>query len=173
MHAGKGWSMNSLPLLLVIGFVGALLFTLLKLPGGAMTGAMVSVVGFTVISGQPAAETPNWLTFIVYTCVGVLIGSMYKPGMIQAVGAAWPALVASTCLILLAGCICAWIVARSGVLSIGSAYLATSPGGFNAIMGLSLANEEAPIVMLYHLVRIYAVILLAPYIGRLLGFFLK
>jgi uncharacterized membrane protein AbrB (regulator of aidB expression) len=40
-------------------------------------------------------------------------------------------------------------------------------------MGLSLANEEAPIVMVYHLVRIYAVILLAPYVGRLLGLFLK
>ena len=37
----------------------------------------------------------------------------------------------------------------------------------------TLPNEEAPIVMVYHLVRIYAVILLAPYIGRLLGFFLK
>jgi len=165
--------MNSLPLLFVIGFVGALLFTVLRLPGGAMTGAMIFVLVFTAISGQPSANIPDWLTFIVYACVGVIIGSMYKPGMIQAVGATWPALVMSTGLILLAGCICAWIVARSGVLSIGSAYLATSPGGFNAIMGLSLANEEAPIVMVYHLVRIYAVILLAPYIGRLLGFFLK
>ena len=165
--------MNSLPLLFVIGFVGALLFTLLKLPGGAMTGAMIFVLVFTVISGQPSPDAPDWLTFIVYTCVGVIIGSMYKPGMLQAIGATWPALVMSTGLILLAGCICAWIAARSGALSIGSAYLATSPGGFNAIMGLSLTNEEAPIVMVYHLVRIYAVILLAPYIGRMLGFFLK
>jgi len=81
--------------------------------------------------------------------------------------------VLSTGIILLAGCVCAWIVARSGVLSINSAYLATSPGGFNAIMGFALTNEEAPIVMVYHLVRIYAVILLAPYVGRLLGWLMK
>ena len=165
--------MNTLPFLFIIGFVGALLFTLLKLPGGAMTGAMISVVAFTAISELPSAETPQWLTFIVYTSVGVIIGSMYKPGMIHAVVATWPALALSTGLILFSGCVCAWIVARSGALSIGSAYLATSPGGFNAIMGLSLTNDEAPVIMVYHLVRIYAVILLAPYMGRLLGFFLK
>ena len=165
--------MNSLPLLFVVGFAGALLFKLLKFPGGAMTGAMVSVVIFVAISGQSVDKAPSWLTFIVYTCVGVIAGSMYKPGMIQAIGATWPTLVLSTGIVLLAGCVCAWIVARSGVLSIGSAYLATSPGGFNAIMGFSLTNEEAPIVMVYHLVRIYAVILLAPYMGRLLGLFLK
>jgi membrane AbrB-like protein len=165
--------MNSLPLLFGVGFAGASLFSLLKLPGGALTGAMISVVAFTVISGQPPAEKPDWLSFIVYTGVGVLIGSMSKPGMLQAVGAAWPTLALSTGLILLAGCVCAWIVARNGALSIDSAYLATSPGGFNAIMGLSLANDEAPIIMIYHLVRIYAVILLAPYMGRLLGIFLK
>jgi membrane AbrB-like protein len=165
--------MNSLPLLFVVGFAGALLFTLLKLPGGAMTGAMIFVVAFIMISGESPAKVPDWMTFVVYTCVGVMIGSMYKPGMLQAIGATWPTLVLSTGVVLLAGCICAWIVARSGVLSIDSAYLATSPGGFNAIMGFSLTNEEAPIVMVYHLVRIYAVILLAPYMGRLLGMFLK
>jgi membrane AbrB-like protein len=165
--------MNSLPFLFVIGFAGALLFTLLKLPGGALTGAMIFVVAFTVISGDSPPKAPNWLAFIVYTCVGVMIGSMYKPGMLQALGATWPTLVLSTAVILLAGCVCAWMVARSGALSIDSAYLATSPGGFNAIMGFSLTNEEAPIVMVYHLVRIYAVILLAPYMGRLLGLFLK
>jgi membrane AbrB-like protein len=165
--------MNGLPLLFVVGFGGALLFKLLKLPGGAMAGAMICVVAFTMISGHSSDKAPEWLTFIVYTCVGVMIGSMYKPGMLQAIGATWPTLVLSTALILLAGCLCAWMVARSGVLSIAGAYLATSPGGFNAIMGYALDNEEAPIVMVYHLVRIYAVVLLAPYIGRLLGLLLK
>ena len=165
--------MHSLPVLFLIGFAGALLFTLLELPGGAMTGAMLSVVACTALSDLPPVEMPSWLTFIVYTCVGVIIGSMYKPGMLHAVGAAWPTLVLSTCLILLAGCVCAWIVARSGALSISSAYLATSPGGFNAIMGFSLTNDEAPVIMAYHLLRIYMVILLAPYMGRLLSFFLK
>ena len=165
--------MNSLPLLFGVGFAGALLFTLLKLPGGPMTGAMISVVACTALSGRPAAEMPDWLTFATYTCVGVIIGSRYRPGMLQAIGTGWPTLVLSTVLILLAGCVCAWFVARSGALSIDSAYLATSPGGFNAIMGFSLTNEEAPIVMVYHLVRIYAVILLAPYVGRLLGWLMK
>ena len=171
--ATKRKNMHNLPFLFLTGFAGALFFRLLKLPGGAMTGAMITVVAFTALSDRTPAEVPSWLTFIVYSCVGVIIGSMYKPGMLKVIGASWPILVLSTALILLAGCACAWIVARSGTLSSDGAYLATTPGGFNAVMGLALTNAEAPIIMVYHLFRIYFVTLLAPYIVRLLGILLK
>ena len=34
-------------------------------------------------------------------------------------------------------------------------------------------GQEAPIVMVYHLVRIYTIVLLAPLVGRVLGVFIK
>ena len=80
----------------------------------------------------------------------------------------------STGIILLAGLLCTYIVVRWGGLSLGGAYLATSPGGFNAIVALSGGSgDEAPIVMIYHLVRIYSIVLLSPYIGGILAIFFK
>lgn len=167
--------MSTLFLLFGVGLAGALLFEYFQLPGGVMTGAMIAVALFNSLVDRPAAEAPQWLQFAIYTGVGVLIGNMYRPGMLRAVADTWPALALSTLLILAAGCLCAWIVARSGVLSADSAYLATSPGGFNAIIGLSLNMNaaDAPIVMIYHLVRIYAIVLLAPYIARGLAWLLR
>ena len=99
---------------------------------------------------------------------------MYNPGMLEAVRDTWPVMLLSTSMIMLAGIICTWVVARSGALSVGGAYLATSPGGFNAMVALSGGTgQEAPIVMVYHLVRIYTIVLLAPLVGRVLGVFIK
>ena len=79
-----------------------------------------------------------------------------------------------TCIILLAGLLCTWIAVRWGGLSVGGAYLATSPGGFNAVVALSGGTgAEAPMVMVYHLVRIYAIVLLSPLVGKLLTSLVK
>lgn len=165
---------TTLPVLFAVGTVGGLLFDYLKLPGGAMTGAMIAVVLCNTFSRMPSVDVPHWLQLPVYVCVGVIVGNMYKPGMLLAVRDTWGVLLGSTLLILLAGCLCTWLVARSGVLSVSGAYLATSPGGLNAIMGLSSEmGQEAPIVLVYHLVRLYAIVLLAPYIARLLGMLLR
>ena len=51
----------------------------------------------------------------------------------------------STSILLLAGLLCAWIAVRWGGLSLGGAYLATSPGGFNAVVAISGGSgAEAP-----------------------------
>ena len=60
------------------------------------------------------------------------------------------------------------------IASVGGAYLATSPGGFNAVVALSGGTgAEAPMVMVYHLVRIYAIVLLSPFVGKLLTSMVK
>ena len=162
-------SAQTLITLFVVGMAGGIAFDHFKFPGGAMTGAMIAVVLFKTFASLPAGEMPHWLRLAVYGGVGVLVGNMYNPGMLAVVRDTWPVLVGSTLIILLAGCLCTWFVARSGALSISSAYLATSPGGFNAIVALSGGTgAEAPMVMVYHLVRIYAIVLLSPLVAKVL-----
>ena len=166
--------MGTIVLLFVVGLVGSALFDHFNQPGGAMTGAMLAVILFKSMGSVTTPPTPHWLRFVVYGCVGVLVGNMYNPGMLEAVRDTWPVMLLSTSMIMLAGIICTWVVARSGALSVGGAYLATSPGGFNAMVALSGGTgQEAPIVMVYHLVRIYTIVLLAPLVGRVLGVFIK
>lgn len=166
--------MGMLGLLFVIGMCGGFIFDHYKFPGGAMTGAMLAVVIFKSCGSINVSETPHWIKFAVYGCVGVIVGNMYNPGMLTTIRDTWPVLLLSTGIILLAGCLCTWVVARNGGLSISGAYMATSPGGFNAIVALAGGSgDEAPIVMVYHLVRIYTIILLAPIVAKILGTVMK
>ena len=69
----------------------------------------------------------------------------------------------------IAGALGAWFICRSAGLDAGSAILATSPGGLQAVVGMaSDLGTNAPAVLAFHLVRLYTVLLLAPFLGWLL-----
>ena len=56
-----------------------------------------------------------------------------------------------------------------GVMVGNSAILATSPGGLQAVVGMaSDLGTNAPAVLAFHLVPLYTVLLLAPFLGWLL-----
>lgn len=167
--------MHPLVILLLCGAAGGLLFEWLRLPGGPLVGSMLAVIIWNTLTGSAPAPVPRPLALVVYICLGVILGTMYKPGMFALVRETWPALVGSTLILLLSGLLATWMVVRCKALSVAGAYLATSPGGLNAVVG-GLATEmgtEAPLVLLYHLVRIYTVLLLAPYGVRLMQHFAR
>ena len=75
----------------------------------------------------------------------------------------------STALLVVAGALGAWFICRSAGLDAGSAILATSPGGLQAVVGMaSDLGTNAPAVLAFHLVRLYTVRLRAPFLGGLL-----
>ena len=58
--------------------------------------------------------------------------------------------------------------------SVTSAYLATSPGGLNVVVGLAAdMGPNAPIVLAYQMVRLYTIILTVPLAARILHKFLS
>lgn len=80
-----------------------------------------------------------------------------------------PLMFGSTALLVVAGALGAWFICRSAGLDAGSAILATSPGGLQAVVGMaSDLGTNAPAVLAFHLVRLYTVLLLAPFLGWLL-----
>lgn len=170
----KDGYMMTLIVLFAVGLAGGLVFDYFDLPGGPMTGAMLAVVIFKTFGSVSTPEIPHWIRYVIYGCVGVIVGNMYSPDMLAVIRSTWPIMLLSTAIILLAGLFCAWVSMRFGGMSAGGAYLATSPGGFNAIVALAGdAGNEAPVVMVYHLVRIYAIVLLSPLVAKLLTALIK
>ena len=83
-------------------------------------------------------------------------------------------MVGSTLLLVLAGCLGAWIVSRQTGMDAASSVLATSPGGLQAVVGMAVdMGDNAPAVMAFHIVRLYTVIILAPLLSWLLHHFLS
>lgn len=80
----------------------------------------------------------------------------------------------STLLVLVAGMLIAIFVVKFGNLDVTSAYLATSPGGLNVVVGLAAdMGPNAPIVLAYQMVRLYTIILTVPLAARILHKFLS
>ena len=70
---------------LVIGAAGGLLFVLLHLPGGLITGAMIAV-GVAAIAGRPLIVPPI-LTQTVLVLLGISLGSLVSQQLIHNMGA--------------------------------------------------------------------------------------
>jgi uncharacterized membrane protein AbrB (regulator of aidB expression) len=56
-----------------------------------------------------------------------------------------------------------------------AAYLASSPGGLSAVVGIAsdMNPKETPLVLLCQMVRLYAILLSAPIISKLLSWWFK
>ena len=134
-----------------------------------MTGAIIAVILLKSFSSLPQAAFPRPFQFCIYAGLGVLVGNMYRPEMLLAVRDTWPVLVISTLLVLIA-----IFVVKFGNLDVTSAYLATSPGGLNVVVGLAAdMGPNAPIVLAYQMVRLYTIILTVPLAARILHKFLS
>ena len=60
------------------------------------------------------------------------------------------------------------MVFKTGTLSASGAYLATSPGGLNAIASFAAElGDEAPLVTVYQMVRLYVTVILASFAARI------
>ena len=152
--------MSTLISLGLCGAAGGFIFEWFGLPGGAMTGAIIAVILLKSFSSLPQAAFPRPFQFCIYAGLGVLVGNMYRPEMLLAVRDTWPVLVISTLLVLVAGMLIAIFVVKFGNLDVTSAYLATSPGGLNVVVGLAAdMGPNAPIVLAYQMVRLYTIIL--------------
>jgi len=160
--------LGSFPALLVSGSIGGLLFHWFKIPGGPMVGSMLSVILYNLLltGGHPVA-LPSALKLGAYILMGVVVGSMFHPEMLSRLRESWHMLFISSVILLAAGVFSAYLTYKTGTLSATSAFLATSPGGLNALTGLAAQmGEDAPIILLYQMTRMYTVVLTAPLIGR-------
>ena len=68
--------MGTTIMLFAVGLAGSFVFDRFHLPGGAMTGAMIAVVIFKSCGSITSPDMAHWVRFIVYGCVGVLVGNM-------------------------------------------------------------------------------------------------
>lgn len=160
-------------LLLVCGAVGGSLFVVLHVPGGAMLGAVVAVLAFK-LSGTLAAQTPPLFQTCAQIAIGVVVGNMLTSQALTEIRNMAGLMTLSTFILIAAGFVSSWIISRQTGMDAATSILASSPGGLQAVVGLaSDIGNQAPAVMAFQMVRLYAVVLLAPLISWLLHHFLK
>ena len=149
-----------------LGLVGGALGAKLKIPAGALIGAMLTIIVFKMTM-KMHWEIPKGFTFALQVFLGIMVGATFQPDLLHVMKKiALPVII--SCVVLVgAGILMAAVFAKLGLLDFGTAYLGTSPGAMSALIVMALDSGAQPmLVVCFHFVRVVFVILTAPLIFK-------
>ncbi len=158
----------SLPIFLAIGTLGGYLGTKLKIPAGALIGSLLAVICFKLIS-RVDWNVPKTFTFVLQVFLGIMVGASFQPGMLKVMGRVFFPVITSTLLLVGTGLLLSMVFTRMGLLDMGTAYLATSPGAMSALLGVALdSGKDGAVITCFHFFRVVFIILTMPLIYKYL-----
>ena len=161
------WLSFAETLALIVG--GAVVGRVLRIPAGPMmvplfAGVLLQAIGLMTI------ELPPWLLAISYAGIGWSIGLRFTRGILVHAARALPRVLAATVALIVLCCgLAAVLVAVAGVDPL-TAYLATSPGGADAVAIIATSsNVDVPFVMAMQAARVIVVLAMAPSLTRFIA----
>jgi len=153
---------------LAIGTIGGVLFLLIGLPGGLISGAMMAV-GIAVMMGRPLAVPPT-LTQAVLVLLGISLGSLMSRHLLQHVGA-YPltiGLLAIATFFTTFGA--SFYLQRVHGWDKTSAFLAASPGALSQITILAIEKDaDVSGIAVVQTLRVIALTAALPLVLALTG----
>lgn len=158
--------MTTLVATMAAALATAALFEALRVPAGALIGAMVAVAALR-LGGLGVGELPDAARFAGFAAIGWLIGQGVTRDVVATLWAAVVPVTASVAAIIVFGALVGWTLVRTGVLDPATAYLATSPGALTQMAAIGLdVGANTPIVVTVHVLRLVTLMLLAPVVVR-------
>lgn len=138
-----------------------------RIPAGALLVPLV--VGSTLqLYGVSHVYTPDWLLTFAYGIIGCYVGLRFDQATVTYVWKRLPTILLSTVLLILLCAVCAWPFAYAADTDFLSMYLATSPGGLDAMAIIALETDsDASLVLATQTMRLFWVILTGAFSARL------
>jgi len=153
---------------LLVGTVGGLLGSRLKVAGGTLLGAMLAVIFFKALVNREIA-IPTGFTFIMQVMIGIMVGASYTQGMNKLFAKVAIPVIISTLVLVTAGVLVCFVLVKTGLLDASTSYLSTSPGAMTAMVALAAeSNAHSPVVLAFHFFRVAFIILTAPLVFRVI-----
>ena len=154
---------------IAIGLCGGVLAHAMRIPAGMLLVPMVLGIALHG-SGLVAIELPPWLPAVSYAVLGWSIGLGFTRDILAHATRTLPQTVAAIlALMTFCGGLAFILVKTVGVDPL-TAYLATSPGGLNAVLIIAAsAKVDLPFVMALQTVRFMVVLAIGPSTARLVA----
>ncbi len=151
------------------GLVGTALATLLRVPVASLLGPMLVAASLDLGGLSGGAGVPFPLVELAFLLVGLQVGLNFTRASLRVVGSALPLAIVVLAVLSLA---CAGLgVLLAGVTGVSplDGYLATTPGGMNAVLVTATATgADTTFVLAVQVLRLFAMLLSAPLVARLL-----
>jgi uncharacterized protein len=158
--------------------MGALVAVYLRIPLGAIMGALTATVVVQSLGLTSVEPFPPWARNILYAAIGFMIGlRITRSSLRQLRGVALPALLVPAVMILcglLLGSLLAFMAPDDSPLRLDlkTAVLAVTPGGFQEMtIAAQQMNAVLSVVVISHVIRILTVVYTYPTIIRAIGGF--
>lgn len=152
--------------LILFGTIGGLMAQRFNVPGGAIVGSMV-VSACVALCYTESLSIPENARLAIQIVLGISLGMGFDRSLLSIAGKALPLAVLSTFVLLLVAIGMAFLAHRLGLVDFATALFGFSPGGMSGMSILAQSEgHKTPIVALFHLVRIFTLFLIVPYLGR-------
>jgi membrane AbrB-like protein len=165
---GPGW-WTELSFTVGCGVIGTVIATLLRVPVASLLGPMLVAAALDLSGFSGGAAVPFPLVEVAFLFVGLQVGLNFTRASLRMVGSALP-LALSVLIALSVACAGLGVLLASATsASPLDGYLATTPGGMNAVLVTSTATgADTTFVLAVQVLRLFAMLLSAPLVARLL-----
>lgn len=137
-----------------------------RVPTGLILGAIVGAGAFNI--AVVPVEAPTLARNAVFVGVGVMVGSLVTKDVLRQLRPALLPAVSASLLLVAIGLGITFLLRALGVAPSGDV-LATSPGAVSVLSAAAAAHgKDAPLVALFHVMRILTIVLSLPLLVQLL-----
>jgi hypothetical protein len=141
----------------------------LRLPTPALIGPMLVALAAMMTGLVPGFAPSGALQNLVFVLVGLDVGVRFTWETLRQVRRLLPAILAAVAAVYLGCAALAWAFAVATGMPVIDAYLATTPGGINAVLATAVsAHAGVALVSTVQSLRLFLVLLATPLLVRLL-----
>lgn len=148
---------------------GVLVGRFLRVPAGAVLGALVVAVAVSVSGTLGAVRVPVALENLGYALIGVQVGLRFTRASLRSITRMLPVVVALIALVIAACAGMGVVLSELSDVDRLTAYLATTPGGLFAVLAIAASTgSDVTYVLAVQVIRVFAMLLVAPLLARML-----
>ncbi|MGV9638062.1 AbrB family transcriptional regulator [Nocardia rhamnosiphila] len=159
--------LSSVVVLAAICLLGIRLGERLKLPAPVLLGPMIAAAVVTLTDTWSGFAPAGPLEDVLFAVIGLEVGLRFTRPAIRGAAEILPRLITA---VVGVGLLCAglsWAVAATTGITFVEAYLATTPGGINAVLATAVSSHsDVPLISTVQSLRLFLVLLLIPPLVR-------
>ena len=153
-------------ILLSLGVVSVGVLAGSRLPAGALLMPLL-LGGALQLSGLLTISLPEPLLALAYGAIGCYIGLRFDRQTVRYVCKRLPTMIAGAVVLIVLCAACAWVLALAMGTDFLSMYLATSPGGLDAMAIIAVeTHADVGLVLAMQTLRLFGVILTGAFCAR-------
>ncbi|MGE5550899.1 MAG: AbrB family transcriptional regulator [Bacteroidota bacterium] len=155
---------------LAVAAVGGLIGVKLKLPAGALIGAMLAVGVYNLLSNQ--ADMPSELRVGIQIAAGAMIGARVTRDTLMGLKEMLVPAIIMVAAVLAINFLVGYIIFKTSRLDLATSLYASAPGGMTEMtLAADAMGADAPKVAILQLIRLLCVLSFLPFLQKLvIGF---